>query len=159
MREELITKESTYELIAQVLEIRREYVLMNDDKRLVTPKEVKSIINLALLNSGIHSGYTPPLMNILQKVIYAVFEVMDSDYEKRSESNRKGGLVMARQIAGHIAKVNFGISSTAISKELRKDTSTIIKAWKRVEELLETDREFRKMYYLCLDNVNEKIKK
>lgn len=159
MREELITKESTYELIAQVLEIRREYVLMNDDKRLVTPMEVRSIINLALLNSGIYSDYTPPSMTNLQKIIYAVFEVMGVDYESRGDVNKKREHVSGRQIASHIAKRHYGITSPQIGKEFRKDASTIGYSWRKVDELLEFDREFRKMYYICLDNVNKKMNK
>jgi len=90
-------------------------------------------------------------IDYIQKVVSDYFEM---DIETLKSKTRKRNIVQARQLAMFFAKKYTKASLANIGSQIgKRDHATVLHACKTIDNLLETDKEFKKFH----DDINQKF--
>ncbi len=90
-------------------------------------------------------------IDFIQKVVSDYFEM---DVDTLKSKTRKRNIVQARQLAMFFAKKYTKASLASIGSQIgKRDHATVLHACKTIDNLLETDKEFKKYF----DDINQKF--
>ena len=105
-------------------------------------KEYSIELAQSIIEKSIKNHRKEITIDHIQKIIVDYFQV---DLEDLQSKTRKRNIVQARQLAMFFAKKYTKNSLTTIGSQIgQRDHATVLHACKTVENLAETDREFKK---------------
>ena len=84
---------------------------------------------------------------LVRSICAGVFDITEEEFETKS---RKRDIVNARQVCMHVLHTKLGYKKNPISRAMNKNHATVLSGIKAVDNLLESDKVFLKMYSLVI---------
>jgi chromosomal replication initiator protein len=117
----------------------------------VNKREISLTLARQIIDKFVKNSKREISIDMIQKVVSKYF---DMDVATLQSKTRKRHIVQARQLAMYFAKKLTKASLASIGAQIgKRDHATVLHACKTVNNLAETDKEFRKY----VEELNEKL--